>query len=53
VSFSNSQDEGKLLAQVSTTLTRGHSGALGDTFGMKAEDLAELMNAFRLRALSN
>ena len=53
VSFSNSQDQGKLLAQVSTTLTRGHSGALGDTFGMKAEDLAELMNAFRLRALSN
>jgi len=53
VSFSNSQDEGKLLAQVSATLTRGHSGALGDTFGMKAEDLADLMNAFRHRALNN
>ena len=51
VSFSNSEDEGKLIAQFSSTLTRGHSGALGDTFGMKAKDLADLMNAFRNRAL--
>ena len=41
------------MAKVSTTLTRGHSGALGDTFGMKAQDLADLMNAFRNRALNN
>ena len=53
VSFSNSRDEGKLMAQISSTLTRGHSGALGDTFGMKAQDLADLMNAFRARALNN
>jgi len=52
VSFSSEKDEGKVMAQISSVMTRGHSGALGDTFGMKAADLADLMNAFRNRALS-
>ena len=52
VSFSQAKDEGKVMANLSKTITGNHSGALGDTFGMKAKDLAELMNAFRDRALS-
>ena len=51
VSFSRHQDEGKALAGVSKALTGGHSGMLGDSFGMKAEELAVLMNQFRHRAL--
>jgi hypothetical protein len=38
------------LAQFSKKLT-GHNAALGDTFGLAAEDLAELMNRWRGRAL--
>jgi hypothetical protein len=52
VSFSRLEDEGKTLAHISKIITGGHSGILGDTFGMKAIDLAALMNAFRDRALN-
>jgi len=51
VSFSRMSDEGKKLAELNRALV-GATGQLGDTFGMKAEELAELMNAFRTRALS-
>ena len=52
VSFSRLQDEGKAMTQISKAITGSHSGMLGDNFGMKSEDLADLMNAFRNRALS-
>lgn len=51
VSFSRVEDEGKAMALVSKALTGNHSGMLGDNFGLRAEELAELMNAFRNRAL--
>lgn len=51
VSFSRQQDEGKMLAGVSKTLTGGHSGMLGDSFGMKPKELAILMNEYRDKAL--
>ena len=51
VSFSRYEDEGKIIAGISKSITGGHSGILGDSFGMKAEKLAVLMNQFRHRAL--
>ena len=53
VGFSTSTDEtnhprGAALARALT----GVSGALPDTFGMAADELAELMNLFRQRALA-
>jgi len=39
------------LANMSRALTGGHAHAISDTYGMSAEELAELMNAFRARAL--
>ena len=51
VSFSRQQDEGKMLSNISKGITGGHSGTLGDTFGMKAHDLADLMNRYRDQAL--
>lgn len=38
------------LANVSRTLTGGKAHGISDTYGMSAEELAELMNAFRARA---
>ena len=51
VSFSRLEDEGKALAGVARALSGG-TAQLGDTFGMKAQKLADLMNEFRNRALS-
>ena len=54
VSFSRMEDEGKKMTNLSRALTGGgHSGMLGDNFGMKAPELADLMNAFRNRALNS
>jgi len=52
VSFDRVQDQGKTIARVNQALA-GRSASLGDSFGMKAEKLAELMNAFRDRALAD
>ena len=38
------------MTELNRTLV-GATAQLADTFGMKAEALAELMNAFRIRAL--
>lgn len=51
VSFDRAEDAGKRLASVNQAIAGG-SAALGDTYGMKAEELADLMNAFRARALA-
>jgi hypothetical protein len=53
VGFSTQTDEARHPggAAVARSLT-GHSGALPDTFGMSADDLSDLMNLFRLRALA-
>ena len=52
VSFNRIHDQGKTIAKVNQMLSGG-SASLGDSFGMSAEALADLMNAFRERALSN
>lgn len=39
------------FANVSRALTGGKAHGISDTYGMGAEELAELMNAFRARAL--
>ena len=50
VCFDRYADEGKKMTELNRTLV-GATAQLADTFGMKAEALAELMNAFRNRAL--
>ena len=50
VVFNRVKDRGTVMGPLNESLT-GASAQLGDTFGMKAEDLAETMNAFRDRAL--
>ena len=50
VCFSRLEDEGTRLASVNRALV-GATAQLSDSFGMKPEALAELMNAFRNRAL--
>ena len=52
VGFNRIQDEGKAMGKVNQMISGG-SSSLGDSFGMSAEDLAGLMNAFRDRALAN
>jgi len=39
------------FANVSRALTGGKAHGISDTYGMSAEELADLMNAFRARAL--
>lgn len=48
VCFDRKQDEGKRLAELNRSVA-GATAQLGDTFGMKAEELAGLMSAFRDR----
>jgi hypothetical protein len=43
-------DEGKMIASINQAIA-GSSASLGDTYGKKAIDLAELMNAYRRNAL--
>lgn len=50
VAFDRPGDEGKVVARMNRAIAGGTT-ALGDTFGMRAEDLAALRNAFRERAL--
>ena len=53
VGFSSAQDEAahpKVAAANRAVI--GASGMLPDTFGMTAEDLADLMNAYRRRAIA-
>jgi hypothetical protein len=50
VGFSSETDSSKAAAAISRTLV-GESGMLPDKYGMKAKDLAGLMNRFRARAL--
>ncbi|MEL7130687.1 MAG: hypothetical protein AAGK23_14185 [Pseudomonadota bacterium] len=50
VCYDRFEDDGKTLAKINRAMA-GASAQLGDTFGMKAEDLAALMNAFRDRAV--
>ena len=50
VCFDRYADEGKKMTELSRSMV-GATAQLADTFGMKAEALAELMNAFRNRAL--
>lgn len=53
VGFSTEQDERAKprLAAVARGLTGGPSGALPDSYGFSANELADLMNRFRERAL--
>ena len=51
VSFSRYEDEGKMLAGISKSMTGGASGMLGDNFGMKTTELAMLMNDYRVNAM--
>lgn len=46
VGFNRIQDQGEAMGKVKQMLS-GRSASLGDTFGMSAEALADLMNAFR------
>lgn len=50
VCFNRRVDEGKRMAAVNQALV-GATAQLSDSFGMKTEALADLMNAFRARAL--
>lgn len=50
VAFDRAEDDGKRITGINRAIAGG-SAQLGDTFGMKAADLAALMNAFRDRAL--
>lgn len=50
VSFDRREDEGRTLTTINRSIS-GASAMLGDNYGMKSEDLAVLMNAFRDRAL--
>ena len=43
----------QVLADVSRALTGGRAHGISDTYGMAADELADLMNAFRARALSD
>ena len=51
VCFNGAKDTGK-MAQINRSIA-GASQSLGDTYSMSADELAELMNRFRLRALSD
>lgn len=51
VSFNNNGDDGKASVSLNMAL-KGRSSHLSDNFGMKAQALADLMNAYRRRALS-
>lgn len=51
VAFNRFEDKGKAIASINQAISGG-SASLGDTFGMKAKDLVQLMNAFRDRALA-
>ncbi|MEO1405740.1 MAG: hypothetical protein AAFV54_04530 [Pseudomonadota bacterium] len=51
VCFDRVEDDGKAVASINRALV-GASAQLGDTFGMKAVELAALMNDFRARALN-
>lgn len=53
VGFSTEQDERERprLSAVSRGLTGGPSGALPDSYGLSVDELADLMNRFRARAL--
>lgn len=50
VGFSTEADSARTLGKINTALV-GATGTLPDTYGKSAKDLAELMNAFRDRAL--
>ena len=50
VGFSSKTDETKMGASLARGLV-GETGMLPDKYGMKAKDLADLMNRFRARAL--
>ncbi len=50
VTFDRASDKDTALIAFNRSVSGGSTG-LGDTFGMKAADLAALMNAFRNRAL--
>lgn len=52
VCFSRREDEGKALSGINQSLTGGYTGQLGDSFGMKADKLAKIMNDYRERALN-
>lgn len=51
VMFERAQDQGKVATTVLQGLA-GASAALPDTYGMKAHDLADLLNTWRARALA-
>ena len=51
VTFSLRRDDGKVMASINKAVSGG-SSHLADNFGMKAQALADLMNAYRRRALS-
>ena len=50
VGFTSETDAGKAAAGLARNLV-GETGMLPDKYGMKARDLADLMNRFRARAL--
>ena len=50
VGFSSETDSRKMAAGLARSLV-GETGMLPDKYGMKAKDLADLMNRFRARAL--
>jgi hypothetical protein len=51
VGFSSRTDEAKMGAGLARSLV-GETGMLPEKYGMKAQDLADLMNRYRMRALS-
>ena len=51
VGFTRREDEGKLITKFNKAMVGGAS-QLSDTYGMKAQDLANLMNAYRVQAMA-